>query len=157
MKLTNLSEYEVDYFFYVDEFQLPLGKHIDVEFCKIGAIDLTTQHDQEYGSAECEQQSVSSLEQQKLTKVARWSNLIIFLSAILTVREICQFLIILQKSNQQCVHHKSLLEKNIMKIEKVIAKVFDEGEKLWSEEKLKRDAEKANHHLLYLQSLLAKC
>ena len=42
--------------------------------------------------------------------------------------------------------------------------MLDEDGKLWvnvqgilHEEKLKRDAEKTNHHLLYVQSLLAKC
>ena len=75
-------------------------------------------------------QSVSSLEQQKLTK--SWQRiLIIFLSAIFTVREICQFLIILQKSDQQCAGHKSLLEMDVRKTEKktkAIAKKLDEGE-----------------------------
>ena len=55
-----------------------------------------------------------------------------------------------------------MLEK-LRKKPKLLQKL-DEGEKLWvkeqntlPEEKLKRDAEKANHHMLYLQSLLAKC
>ena len=57
---------------------------------------------------------------------------------------------------------KSLLENDVMKIEKVtkdITKVLDEDEKLWvkgrnilPEEKLKRDAEKANHHMFYFHS-----
>ena len=85
VKLTTLSEYEVDYSFDVDEPQLPLGKHIVAEFCKKGAIDLTT-WSRIY--------SVRRLKQQKLTK-SEWSSLIIFLSTNLMVREICQFLIVL--------------------------------------------------------------
>ena len=61
MKLTTLLEFEVDYFFDVDEFQLPLGKHIVPEFCKKGAIDLTTQRDQRYGFAEFEQPQTTKL------------------------------------------------------------------------------------------------
>ena len=60
------------------------------------------------------------------------------------------------------VYWKRMLEK-LRKKPKLLQKL-DEGEKLWvkeqntlPEEKLKRDAEKANHHMLYLQSLLAKC
>ena len=61
----------------------------------------------------------------------------------------------------------TLIQSDVTKTEKVtktIAKVLDEDTKLWEkgqnifhERKLKRDAEKANHHLLYNQSLLAKC
>ena len=57
---------------------------------------------------------------------------------------------------------KSLLENAVMEIEKVtkdITKVLGEDEKLWvkgrnilPEEKLKRDAEKANHHMFYFHS-----
>ena len=49
------------------------------------------------------------------------------------MREIFQFLISLQKRNQQCVGHKTLMEKDVTKIEKVtkaIAKVLDGSEKL---------------------------
>ena len=54
VKLT-ISEYEVGYSFDVHEPRLPLRKHIAAEFCKTGAIDLTTQRSQEYGFAGCEQ------------------------------------------------------------------------------------------------------
>ena len=61
----------------------------------------------------------------------------------------------------------TLIQSDVTKIEKVtkaVTEVLDEDEKLWvkgqnilHEKKLKRDAEKGNHHLLYVQSLLAKC
>ena len=55
MKLTTLSDYEVDYSFDVHELQSPLGKYIVAEFCKKGDINLTKQRDREYGFAACEQ------------------------------------------------------------------------------------------------------
>ena len=106
-------------------------------------------------------QSVSSPEQLKLTK-SRQSNLIISLSTILTVREIHQFLNVLQRATTNLCLENALLENAVMEIEKVtkdITKVLDEDEKLWvkgrnilPEEKLKRDAEKANHHMFYFHS-----
>ena len=55
-------------------------------------------------------------------------------------------------------------QKPKVAIAKAIAKALEEDEKLWVKvqnilhgEKLKRDAKKAKHHLLYNQSLLAKC
>ena len=60
----------------------------------------------------------------------------------------------------------TLIQFDVTKIEEVTkttAKVLDD-EKLWvkgqnilHDEKLKTHPEKANHHLLYVQSLLAKC
>ena len=61
VKLTTLSEYEVDYSFSVDEPELPLGKHIFAKFCEKRAIDLTTQHGPEYGFAEWEQAGTTKI------------------------------------------------------------------------------------------------
>ena len=71
--------------------------------------------------------SVSSLKQLKLIK-SQQSKLIIFLSTILTVREICQFLNVLRRTiSNMC--HKGLLKKDVTAIEKV-TKGIDEDEEL---------------------------
>ena len=48
----------------------------------------------------------------------------------------------------------TLIKSDVTKIEKVTKAIL---QNILHEEKLKRDAEKANHHLLYVQNLLAKC
>ena len=96
VKLTTLSEYEVDYSFDVHQPQSPLRKNMVAEFYKKESIDLTTQRGREYGFA------VRSLGQLKLTNSQR-SNLIIFLSTVLNVREVCQFLVVLKAISIVCI------------------------------------------------------
>ena len=163
VKLTTLSEYEAEYSFDVHEPLLPLGKHIVAEFCKKGAIDLTTQRGREYEFAAREQPRATEINKIPTEQLDREKDLSVF-DHLAKRTVLCAS----QKFTGKGMRDEStLIQSDVTKIEKVtktIAKVLDEDEKLWvkgqnilHEEKLKRDAENANHLLLYVQSLLAKC
>ena len=155
VKLTILSEYEVEYSFDVHEPLSPLGKHIVAEFCKKGAIDLTTQRGREYGFAACEQPRATEINKIPTEQPDREKDLPVF-DRLAKRTALCAS----QKFTGKGMWDEiTLIQSDVTKIEKVTkttAKVLDEDEKLWvkgqnilHEEKLKRDAEKANHYLLY--------